>query len=166
MEKEVRITPPEGYVIDKENSTFECVKFKPIKEPIKDCLTYNDIARELFFTNPTFYFTTDEDIALSETGVDSYVDCLNCTSGEQAEKLLAINRLMNVAKYLNGDWRPNWEDYKEEKFCLQVLYGTVGVAVTVTQNFGCVHFKSFELAQKAIKILGEDTVRLALSTDW
>ena len=24
------IVPPEGYEIDKENSTFECIKFKPI----------------------------------------------------------------------------------------------------------------------------------------
>jgi hypothetical protein len=30
MGKEVKITPPEGYEIDKENSTFECIKFKPV----------------------------------------------------------------------------------------------------------------------------------------
>lgn len=30
MKKEIKITPPEGYEIDKENSTFECIKFKPI----------------------------------------------------------------------------------------------------------------------------------------
>lgn len=28
MEKEVKIQVPEGYVIDKENSTFECIRFK------------------------------------------------------------------------------------------------------------------------------------------
>lgn len=30
MEKELKITPPEGYEIDKENSTFDCIKFKPV----------------------------------------------------------------------------------------------------------------------------------------
>ena len=30
MEKEIKITPPEGFAIDKENSTFECIRFKPI----------------------------------------------------------------------------------------------------------------------------------------
>lgn len=30
MEKEVKIIPPEGYMVDKENSTFECIKFKLI----------------------------------------------------------------------------------------------------------------------------------------
>lgn len=28
MEKEIKIVPPEGYEIDKEHSTFECIKFK------------------------------------------------------------------------------------------------------------------------------------------
>ena len=28
--KEIKITPPEGYEIDKENSTLECIKFKPV----------------------------------------------------------------------------------------------------------------------------------------
>jgi hypothetical protein len=32
MEKELKITPPEGYEIDRENSTFDCIKFKKIKE--------------------------------------------------------------------------------------------------------------------------------------
>lgn len=32
MEKEIKIIPPEGYEIDKENSTFECVKFRPIQQ--------------------------------------------------------------------------------------------------------------------------------------
>lgn len=29
MAKEIKITPPEGYEIDRENSTFDCIKFKP-----------------------------------------------------------------------------------------------------------------------------------------
>ena len=30
--KEVKIQVPDGYKIDKENSTFECIKFKSIKK--------------------------------------------------------------------------------------------------------------------------------------
>ena len=30
--KELKISVPEGYVIDKENSTFECIKFKKIEQ--------------------------------------------------------------------------------------------------------------------------------------
>jgi hypothetical protein len=34
--KEVKIVPPEGYEIDKENSTLECIKFKPITKSWRD----------------------------------------------------------------------------------------------------------------------------------
>lgn len=36
MEKEIKITPPEGYEIDKENSTFERIKFKPVVKRWRD----------------------------------------------------------------------------------------------------------------------------------
>lgn len=38
--KEIKIVPPEGYEIDKENSTFECVKFKRIIKRWRDCDPY------------------------------------------------------------------------------------------------------------------------------
>ena len=42
--KEVKIQVPEGYEIDKENSTFECIKFKLIKKDI----TYKGVCEKLF----------------------------------------------------------------------------------------------------------------------
>lgn len=36
MEKEIKITPPEGFEIDKEHSTFECIKFKPVTKRWRD----------------------------------------------------------------------------------------------------------------------------------
>ena len=36
MEKEIKIIPPEGYEIDKENSTLECIKFKPLIKRWRD----------------------------------------------------------------------------------------------------------------------------------
>lgn len=30
--KEIKVKIPKGYVIDKENSSFECIKFKKIEE--------------------------------------------------------------------------------------------------------------------------------------
>ena len=32
MEKEINIIAPEGYEIDKNNSTFECIRFKPVQK--------------------------------------------------------------------------------------------------------------------------------------
>ena len=32
MTQEIKITPPEGFEIDRENSTFECIKFRPLEK--------------------------------------------------------------------------------------------------------------------------------------
>lgn len=161
--KELKIQVPEGYEIDKENSTFDCIKFKSIK---KD-LTYNDVAFELFSHNRWIIkeFGNITNKALPNANV-SYPTL--CTSEKQAKKLLAINKLMNVARYLNGSWEPNWMNDEEYKY--SIYYWVVKDSLTVdhnTSNCHCtVYFKELELAKEAIKILGEETVKLAVSTNW
>ena len=49
--KEVKINIPEGYEIDKENSTFECIKFKSSKE----YTTYKDVCVNLFAEKYRYY---------------------------------------------------------------------------------------------------------------
>jgi hypothetical protein len=53
MEKEIKITPPDGYEIDKENSTFECIKFKPIitKKNIIELSSLSEILSEYHINN-------------------------------------------------------------------------------------------------------------------
>lgn len=75
---------------------------------------------------------------------------------------------MNVAKYLNGDWKPNWDEVDERKYfiytCLIDSY--IGVKSATIHMYDIVYFKSEELARQAIEILGEQTIKTALSTDW
>ena len=153
--KEFKIQVPEGYEIDKENSTFERIKFKPIKK----AMTYEDVARELF-KDKNRYITT---FSCLKGGKD-----VTCTSSKQAEKLIAINKLMNVAKYLNGTWSPNWDEVDERKYFIYVCpidcYTSVKSATVHMSDI--VYFKSEELARQAIEILGEQTIKTALSTDW
>lgn len=56
--KEVKIQIPEGYEINKENSTFGCIKFKPIKKNI----TYKEICDYLFKDKRTSYIKSWRDI--------------------------------------------------------------------------------------------------------
>ena len=72
--KELRIQVPEGYEIDKENSTFECVKFK------KKHLNFFEI-RDSYDTE-------------TMTIIVPY------NSNNYQKKLNAINKLIFVAKYL------------------------------------------------------------------
>lgn len=163
--KEVKIQVPEDYEIDKENLTFDCIKFKPINK----VLSYEDVAKELFKDKKGYYTDERGRVLYSKFIGEQFLDANNCTSEKQAQKLLAINKLMNVAKYLNSDWKPNWENSSERKYYIEYYDRcnkySIG-SLTSIGNVGQVFFKSEELAKQAIEILGEETIKLALSTDW
>ena len=101
--KEIKINVPEGYEIDKENLTFERIKFKPIKKE----LTYEDVAEELFSSS---LFTLDTIGRIIYACSPSLIfDKYNATSKKQLERLLALNQLLNIAEYYNK------KNPKEEK---------------------------------------------------
>lgn len=93
--KEIKINVPEGYEIDEENSTFECIKLKPIEKE----LTYKDVAEELF--NNTYYFINKRGKIDSIREFDARDDKNNATNKKQLERLLALNQLFNIAEYYN-----------------------------------------------------------------
>lgn len=93
--KEIKINVPNGYEIDKENSTFECIKFKPIKK----VLTYKDMAKELF--DDIYYFTDRHGKIDSAREVDTRDDKNNATHIKQLERLFALNQLLNIAEFYN-----------------------------------------------------------------
>lgn len=155
--KEMKIIPPEGYEIDKENSTFEKIVFKKIEEK----LTYEKIAEKLFQCKKHYYIADDGGIMGTSIGWL----CPNAAPTEhQLKRLLAINKLMNVAYYFNDGWEPDWNDIEQEKF--YIYYSNVSKTIEIDYNCVCnsgeVYFKSRELAGQAIQILGEETIKLAL----
>lgn len=93
--KEIKIKVPEGYEIDKENSTFECIKFKPIKK-----LTYEDVAKKLF-SNACYYTNEHGKIDALTKLIVTKEDKNNATHKKQLERLLALNQLLNIAEYYN-----------------------------------------------------------------
>lgn len=94
--KELKIEAPKGYEIDKENSTFECIRFKPIKKDI----TYKDVCNKLFERNTGYSinpYGKIENFCLAS----HRFDVNNASNKEQLEKLLALNQLLNIAEYYN-----------------------------------------------------------------
>ena len=96
--KEVKIDIPEGYEIDKENSTFECIKFKP--KSSKKYIAYEDICKSLFPNSRGYYITTYGEI-IENPLLESFGDANNAPNKKQLERLLALNQLMNIAYYYN-----------------------------------------------------------------
>ena len=92
--KEVKIQIPEGYEIDKENSTFECIKFKLIKKNI----TYKDVCNKLF--EHSYYFTSEHGFIIFYNGKNKF-DANNALTSHQLKRILALNQLLNIAEYYN-----------------------------------------------------------------
>lgn len=157
--KQITITVPDNCELKQDGNTYTVIE----KEKK---LTYNDVAKELFSTQ-CYYISPDSSITNAKilTNPDYIKDATNCTSKRQAEKLLAINKLMNVAKYLNGDWQPNWDNFDDEKWAIKIEDDEIGVTRSGYQ-YGDIYFISKGLAQQAIEILGEETIKLALCTDY
>lgn len=148
---------PEGYKLDKKRSTLDNLVF------IED-IDYNYISKKLFYGKHGYYCDSCGNIRsvdVVDYKCQKYPS--NCTSEKQAKKLLAINQLMNTAKYLNGDWKPGQNNFK---YTIVITRDNkVSIGATHLNN-EIVYFKTEELAKEAIEILSEETIKLAFSTDW
>ena len=69
-------------------------------------------------------------------------------------KLDAINKLMNIASYYNGDWKPDWGNIGEAKYFIiksdrpERLF----VDSRLESNYGCVYFRREADAQAVIDV--------------
>lgn len=122
---QLTIDIPEGMEIDLENSDLAkgIVKFK------KKYITYDDILQEC----PTNF-----------GGLRVRNHCIN--------KIIAISQLMNIAKYYNKDWNPNWKSLMESKYYIyySTRSNTYGVANTSSTKYGNIYFRSYKDAQAVI----------------
>ena len=81
---------------------------------------------------------------------------------EQAErydkKRILINKMNDWAKKHNGDWEPNWEDFREPKYTIAYEYRqfVVSPAYTYQQFLKVPYFKTKELAEQFIDEFGEE----------
>ena len=130
------IDVPKGYTIDNENSTFDHIVLKPIKN-----LTYKDICKELM---PREHYYIDADGLID---YDTYIGTYNNASPKYGtlDKLLAINKLSNIAYYYNNELcKHGYAIYYAQaaaryQVCLaSVCYGNIAI------------FKNKEDAQKVI----------------
>ena len=158
-ENKLTIEIPDGKIVDWDESK------KQNKIVLKDKqLTYEDICEKLL--SEKSYFITNES-TIHPTFAKNQIFASNCAfTQHQLVCILAKNKLATVAKYLNGEWVPDKTDVGH--FDAWVLYVTpnkdyIGyVKITDCAYNSNVLFKSRELAEQAIEILGEETIKLAL----
>lgn len=125
-DNQLTINIPDGMEIDVENCDFNAgvIKFK------KKELTYEDIKASLKLNE-------------NMTGID--------VADENVNRLCAINRLMCIAKFYNGDWKPNWSSV-ENKY--HIIYWNRSQCYTTDYktffDINTVYFKCEKDAQAVI----------------
>lgn len=129
-----------------------------------DPITYDDICKELFF-GKNAYWVRDNKI---KKGVIrySYSDIDNYTSLAQAKRTLAFNKLQNIAKYLNKGWKP---DFTADSYPYTICKNCAGgycFLCNQKHQIGAIYFKTEELANEAIRLMGEESLNDLFSTDW
>ena len=134
METEIRIQVPEGMEIDRENSTFDYIRFKPK-------LSYQEISKKFQPYNSSVF-----------------------TNKYYLSKLLTFRKLLEVADYLNDNWKPNWNDVNQLKYYISYNYEKNIFEIDYSRyiNSELIYFSSRENAEKAIEIIGKEELKYAL----
>ena len=122
---QLTIDIPEGMEIDLENSDLAkgIVKFK------KKDITYEDVEYTLKLGKNC------KSIIINESN---------------ASKLVALSKLMNIAKYYNGDWKPDWNNQNEYKYSIIYNKGIYKVDYGWMTIFSNIYFKNKKDAQAVI----------------
>lgn len=127
-------------------------------------ITYDDICKDLFYNKDAYYLDESNKISSWAMTSSNYNDFDNCTSIAQAKRMIAFNKLQNIAKYLNKGWKPNFKYHSKNWY----IYKDILFRVTFnyTTNQGTVYFKNADLAEEAIQLMGKDSLNDLFSTDW
>ncbi len=124
---QLTIDIPEGMEIDLENSdlTKGIVRFK------QSITTYKDVEDTL------------------KLGINCKSIMVNKNN---VSKLVTLSKLMNIAKYYNGDWKPNWGSLMESKYYIyySTRSNTYGVSNTSSTNYGNIYFRLYKDAKAVI----------------
>ena len=111
--KEMKIQVPEGYEIDKENSTFEKIVFKKEERKLPKSWEELHLIKGWFVENGS--------------GVHEFGNCFTTSKNrnlfptkEEAEACVALAQLCQLRDRYNDGWKPDWENRVQNKFIIYI----------------------------------------------
>lgn len=129
-------------------------------------ITYDDICKDLFYNKDAYYLDESNKISSWVMTSSNYKDFDNCTSKAQVKRMIAFNKLQNIAKYLNDGWKPNFEYGNKNWYINRECVDNYKIFRSEIFNSGSVYFKTEELAWKAFHLMGRESLDDLFSTDW
>ena len=113
--KELNIVAPEGYVVDKDKSTFDKIIFRKVEESTlpKSWEELGTVSGYYAGTQTKFEIVTDNDPHNPHRGL--------FPTREEAEASVALAQLCQLRARYNDGWKPNWDDYNEPKYTINPI---------------------------------------------
>lgn len=127
-------------------------------------ITYDEVLKELYY-GKTAYWVGNTRISYAITNENSYNDINNCASEAQCKRMVAFNKLQNIAKYLNKGWKPNF-CIGDKKWCIIKEGEGFSPKYIRMINDANIYFRDKDLANEAIRLMGEESLNDLFSTDW
>ena len=158
--KELKIEIPEGYEIDKENSTFKKIVFKPLKDIYPK--TWEECIKKLNNIIPKYYWIGHDGIISNVNGPITYptsVDYNLLPSKEIAEKFLILQKLYTCRQAYIDDWKPNWNSYNEQKYVIKTVENNLTIS-THHNEVRSFSFPTFEMATEFLKNFKNDLEKI------
>lgn len=151
---ELKINVPAGYEIDKENSTFECIKFKPIQE----VRTWKDIKRI-----KGAYINSDSDIDDIQCSKDEY-DKNIFINEKHAKSALAMAQISQLMPYYGGAITDEeWRDDNMPKYCIDRSIDHSNHYIELTSNYYFYRFLAFRTKEQRERFMSyEDNINLVM----
>ena len=141
--KEFKIQVPEGYEIDRENSTFEKIVFK--KEERKLPKKWEDLYEvKGWFVDFHSKVVTSGSMRTADSVKNRF------PTKEEAEACLALAQLCQLRDRYNDGWKPDWRTGSEIKYCITIDENKITEWQYITIN-RILYFKTEELRDKFLE---------------
>ena len=110
MEKTIKITPPEGYEVDKEKSTFNEIVFKKLEPNLPRSWEELGVVKG-------YYISASSDIShiCYTNAIDNNRNVF--PTKEEAKAMRAMAQLCQLRDAWNGGWKADWKD-GTVKYCI------------------------------------------------
>lgn len=148
--KEIKITPPEGYEVDQENSTFDCIKFKKKEEVSK----WRDDDLKML---DGYYMDSESKIHHYTWGYNTYANKCVFATLKQVKSALAmaqISQIMANDKRFGGVITDKeWDDKNLPKYCIGRARSSRAMAIKDWEHY---HFLAFHTMEQMRLFMSEN----------
>lgn len=117
-DRELKIEVPDGYEIDKENSTFEKIVFKKVERELPKRWEDLKIIDGFFVSNLGYIEKVSDNYTAANHNKNIF------PTKEEAEACLALAQLCQLRDRYNDGWKPCWNT-DTMKHCIYVFKGEI-----------------------------------------